>query len=318
MFFASDNGGPVAPEVIEAIASANEGTAMPYGADPIMDSVRAKIRDIFEAPEAAVYLVARMDGGIEKAEGTAWAFAPGKLATNAHVTQAIKGREAEFFLVAPNGDKIEIAGVVSHPGYLAFKSYKTTQGVVRYETFAPLDLINEYDVGIIEIDPKIQLPATLEFASEEELEDLAPGTPVASIGYPVEGLAGGATATKAPATLHFGHISALTNVFMIRADPEHRLLIQHSVPVTGGASGSPLVDPSGKVIGIVNGGNTTVFKDKSEAMNAKVRVPSAALINFAQRVDLLQHLADGDAADDLDLYGAGVNPLPYRPSRSTT
>ena len=249
--------------------------------------------------EAAVYLVARMDGGIEKAEGTAWAFAPGKLATNAHVTQAIKGREAEFFLVAPNGDKIEIAGVVSHPGYLAFKSYKTTQGVVRYETFAPLDLINEYDVGIIEIDPKIQLPATLEFASEEELEDLAPGTPVASIGYPVEGLAGGATATKAPATLHFGHISALTNVFMIRADPEHRLLIQHSVPVTGGASGSPLVDPSGKVIGIVNGGNTTVFKDKSEAMNAKVRVPSAALINFAQRVDLLQHLADGDAADAL-------------------
>jgi len=58
MFFASDNGGPAAPEAIAAITRANEGMAMPYGADPIMDSVRAKIREIFEAPEAAVYLVA--------------------------------------------------------------------------------------------------------------------------------------------------------------------------------------------------------------------------------------------------------------------
>jgi threonine aldolase len=58
MFFASDNGGPAAPEVIEAITRANEGVAMPYGADPIMERVREKIRAVFEAPEAAVYLVA--------------------------------------------------------------------------------------------------------------------------------------------------------------------------------------------------------------------------------------------------------------------
>lgn len=58
MFFASDNGGPAAPEVIAAITRANEGVAMPYGNDPIMDNVRARIREIFEAPEAAVYLVA--------------------------------------------------------------------------------------------------------------------------------------------------------------------------------------------------------------------------------------------------------------------
>lgn len=58
MFFASDNGGPAAPEVMDALIRANEGTAMPYGADPIMDSVRDRIRDVFEAPEAQVYLVA--------------------------------------------------------------------------------------------------------------------------------------------------------------------------------------------------------------------------------------------------------------------
>ncbi len=58
MFFASDNTSPVPPEVLAAMARVNEGYAMPYGSDPAMDRVRARIREIFEAPEAAVYLVA--------------------------------------------------------------------------------------------------------------------------------------------------------------------------------------------------------------------------------------------------------------------
>jgi len=58
MFFASDNSGPVHPQVMDALAAANSGYAMPYGADALMDEVRDRIRDIFEAPQAAVYLVA--------------------------------------------------------------------------------------------------------------------------------------------------------------------------------------------------------------------------------------------------------------------
>lgn len=57
MFFASDNAGPAHPKVMDALMKANEGYAMGYGADPIMDEVRSQIRDVFEAPEAAVYLV---------------------------------------------------------------------------------------------------------------------------------------------------------------------------------------------------------------------------------------------------------------------
>jgi threonine aldolase len=57
MFFASDNGGPAHPKVMEALIAANQGYASGYGADPIMDEVRAQIRDVFEAPEAAVYLI---------------------------------------------------------------------------------------------------------------------------------------------------------------------------------------------------------------------------------------------------------------------
>ncbi|HEU0222274.1 MAG TPA: beta-eliminating lyase-related protein, partial [Paracoccaceae bacterium] len=53
----SDNAGPAAPEIIAAVARANEGYAHSYGADDIMARVTTRIREVFEAPEAAVHLV---------------------------------------------------------------------------------------------------------------------------------------------------------------------------------------------------------------------------------------------------------------------
>ena len=57
MFFASDNAGPVHPAILESLGRANAGYAMGYGNDPFSKGVIQKIRDTFEAPEAAVYLV---------------------------------------------------------------------------------------------------------------------------------------------------------------------------------------------------------------------------------------------------------------------
>ena len=58
MYFKSDNSGYAAPQIMDAVVAANTGYEGSYGADRIMDRVRDKIRDIFEAPDAAVYLVA--------------------------------------------------------------------------------------------------------------------------------------------------------------------------------------------------------------------------------------------------------------------
>ncbi len=58
MHFASDNSGPVHTEVLAALTEANQGYQMAYGADTLMNEVRDRIRGIFEAPGAAVYLVA--------------------------------------------------------------------------------------------------------------------------------------------------------------------------------------------------------------------------------------------------------------------
>jgi len=56
--FASDNCGPALPEILAALTEWDAGYQASYGADKAMDLVRDRIRDLFEAPQAAVYLVA--------------------------------------------------------------------------------------------------------------------------------------------------------------------------------------------------------------------------------------------------------------------
>lgn len=57
MQFASDNSGPALPAVMQAMAEANQGYAPSYGTETQMDEVRDRLRDLFEAPQASVYLV---------------------------------------------------------------------------------------------------------------------------------------------------------------------------------------------------------------------------------------------------------------------
>jgi threonine aldolase len=57
MNFASDNTGPVHPNVMAALMTANIGYALPYGDDDLTAQTIQNIRDLFEAPDAAVFLV---------------------------------------------------------------------------------------------------------------------------------------------------------------------------------------------------------------------------------------------------------------------
>ena len=57
MNFASDNTGPAHPQVLQAVLAANAGYALPYGEDPLSSQVRDQLRDLFEAPDAEVFLV---------------------------------------------------------------------------------------------------------------------------------------------------------------------------------------------------------------------------------------------------------------------
>lgn len=58
MNLASDNCGPAHPEVLTAMTDANHGYAPSYGDDAAMNEVRDRIRTLFDAPRAEVFLVA--------------------------------------------------------------------------------------------------------------------------------------------------------------------------------------------------------------------------------------------------------------------
>ncbi|MBX9873540.1 MAG: low specificity L-threonine aldolase, partial [Beijerinckiaceae bacterium] len=58
MRFASDNTSGAAPEIMAAVLKANEGYERSYGADAAMALVTDLVRDLFEAPQAVVHLVA--------------------------------------------------------------------------------------------------------------------------------------------------------------------------------------------------------------------------------------------------------------------
>jgi threonine aldolase len=55
--FASDNTGPVASAVMQAMAAANTGAAMPYGNDNSMTDLTQRMRTLFDMPQAEVLLV---------------------------------------------------------------------------------------------------------------------------------------------------------------------------------------------------------------------------------------------------------------------
>ena len=58
MIFTSDNASGAAPEIMAALVEAEKGYAMPYGNDPLTARAQDQVREVFEAPDAAVHFVA--------------------------------------------------------------------------------------------------------------------------------------------------------------------------------------------------------------------------------------------------------------------
>jgi len=219
-------------------------------------------------------VVTQMPGGKLKACGTAWIVkGRGVLVTNAHVAEPVLQAHEEAGLSScvmfPGGTYV-ITGLEMHP---------------RYQNGASDQILPGFDVAVLQVNGHLPHEG-LPLATRAKAVSLKQLQPVAYLGYPGEGLAGGGVNLERPqAMAKPGHITALTDWLLRASRPEDTHLVQHDIGVAGGASGSPLLDESGEVVGIVSAGNMQVNVDtKTQAV---VRSPSAAMVNFAQRVDVL-------------------------------
>jgi hypothetical protein len=250
----------------------------------ISNDVRARVT-------GATYLVEVPGSG-----GTAVVIGPHMLATNSHVAilfdQLKPGEKMQVRSPGLDGKTYDVIKHQLHPGYQAFQNF-LGQDVLRARA-AQVDQVGGYDVALLWVKEDLPSDDILQLADANELQGLAPGTVVATAGYPMEGVIGsGSQVYGATPEFHDGTITGLTDFFFLPADFPRAQLVHHDLAAAGGSSGSPIVGRSGHILALLDAGNS--YQPQKDGP----RIPSGVLINYGQRIDMLRHLIDGDADQEV-------------------
>jgi hypothetical protein len=121
------------------------------------------------------------------------------------------------------------------------------------------------------------------------LRNLDSGYRVAYLGFPMEGMNGGGVDPENPvANMQSGIITSTSDYWLSKVPFEQSLLLSHNLAAAGGSSGSPIFNARGEVVGVLSAGNINLQFDKESGL--PTRTPSAVLINFAQRIDILRDI----------------------------
>jgi hypothetical protein len=268
------------------------------GLEEQLTKVEPAMKDVLKRAAGSVYLVlVSKDDGTQVAMATAWVVAPKLLATNAHVAELLEKIPEGHRLIArsnstPPKDHA-VSRVEIHPGYEEFSriwaEYAPARKVIG-EKFEKVQPIPACDVALLHVEDAEQLAAPLALADPERIRALGSPETVGFAGYPTEGMAAGGVNVRQPEpTVQVGHITAVTDFFLGKDISGNGQLVQHALPVAGGASGSPILDARGQVVAVVSAANVT--------MTLTGRVPMGVGVNFAQRADLVQELLEGRAAE---------------------
>ena len=221
--------------------------------------------------------------------GTGFAFDTHRLITNAHIVDALLQLDQsvrEFRRRFGANLETEWIVVQNLTTVLRYKSnYFFLAEFGRHPQWDPQDLTSP-DVGILRTSEGWMFRRA-QLASANEAFAVRVGIPVATLGFPGE-LQGGELNDLFPiATFKDGTVSALRpphpgQPFSLR----EAYIVQHNLDLSGGTSGSPIFDLSGKVIAVNNAGieNLVVTIGGDPA-----RVTQAAL-GFGIRADKIQEL----------------------------
>jgi hypothetical protein len=263
--------------------------------------------------QAAYVVLKKFPNGRISAFGTATPIATNLLATNAHIAQRFleKQPDERVYVRAPghDGAVYEVVEARKHPAYGALADFLRSDPIVVWENcpkcvpdFLSSSNAFSYDVGTLRVSDGQNLSPIIEIAGREELAKLEAGSPLAAVGYPMEGVAGTEVQPLAPQpTLATGIITAMTDMFNVASDVDHRFLIRNNLPGAGGSSGSAMIGPSGKIVGFFNAGTTVPVP---ESISPSERIDSAVMINYGQRADLLLDLLADSGSTNIDLQRA--------------
>jgi hypothetical protein len=215
--------------------------------------------EVLEPAMDSVYMLGvarRSDSGPETFQfvGTGWVIAEGKLATNAHVAESLLEGTVQGRMVARRSwsDRDELSlsarSVVLHPAYGPWNA-RLKRTVVRAEhdplEARSLSFIPVADIATIDVEAGLTGPPLRLF--DPALSQPALAEQVVYLGFPSEGISGFPTLHAVP-----GAVAAKTDFFFQRAPWADCYLIHYCGPVVGGASGSPIFNRAGEVIGLIS------------------------------------------------------------------
>lgn len=236
------------------------------------------------------------DVGREGGFGTVWSVGDGVFATNAHVAEVIheeddNGQQWELVIRTPGGapENMRVDRVVIHPGYKKWQEL-----VQRYNPYDPGEKVflsqnnfTPFDVALMYINKSDawKQPKPLKLASGSELSRVRLGSPIASFGYPQEGIM---LNTKNPEPEgRFGELIKMGDAFLRSVPSTEADFLWYNWGSAGGASGSPVFNEQGKVISLLSAGNVV-------GQVSGVRV-AAGDSTTGPHVNALKELLDGTA-----------------------
>lgn len=246
--------------------------------------------------KSAVYLVVLQRPNLEdRGLGTAWSCAKGFLATNAHVAAEFANKPEGSTLIARSNTNppvdLKLDGVTLHPGYEAFQKLVRSHPPVDPETGKPIVQAMPFDTALFTVaadDIPKQAPP-LELADQAALAKVVETTELAYIGFPMEASVESGVNVQAPMAHQFvGNLSRKTDIFLAATTEERSTFLQYTLVVQGGASGSPVFNREGKVIGLISG-NDHFFLGERERIAITGK-------SFGPRVDAIRDLLDQTAA----------------------
>ncbi len=247
------------------------------------DKALASVAKRMESAVGLVVAERREDTGwVRHSFATAWAWKKDIFLTNAHVVEGAEhymknGFRIYVVLNQSPSERFYVTGLSKHPHYRP-DSVSSNGKEVPFS----------YDVGALQIEGP--LPTRFKLADKSTLHSLKAGERVAYLGFPMENLVNNGVDVDSPiANMQSGIITAVSDFDQGDSGPKNNLLIRHNMGCTGGASGSPIFNRDGDVVAILNAGNMmgqmVGVDEAGEPIVA--RAPSAVMINFAQRVDLI-------------------------------
>ncbi|MEM9618196.1 MAG: serine protease [Pseudomonadota bacterium] len=250
----------------------------------------------------------------------------GVLVTAAHVATDLDFQDPErtYSILNRHSKKpLRIRAKEIHAGFHVFRriieDYQPIDPASR--VYAPrqkrvIDIANDAALLFVDpIDPETGenlLGPDMPLASEAALTALAPGDPIAVIGYPIDTITSNIQEDSAAARVERGVISTmLSPIDQVENadDPKKQNLIVHRMAAAPGNSGGPIVNRNGEIIGISSHGHDSMHSN-GDSLAQRADVIHDMITPFREQ-DELESSYIPDWRERLEKWPAAEEILPY-------